>query len=113
MRKHEWQVFTLEELSAKVEGKEARLFEFIRTPALSCMAYRLPAGSRDMQAPHLEDEIYFVLSGRARVRVAGQERKVAPGNILFVRATLEHSFFDIEEDLVVVAVFGAQRPGRS
>lgn len=90
-----------------MEGKEARLHEFIRSPALNCMVYRLPKGARDMQAPHLEDEVYFVLSGKARLRVAGQERQIAPGNILFVRATLEHSFFDIEEDLTLIAVFGA------
>jgi mannose-6-phosphate isomerase-like protein (cupin superfamily) len=107
LSEHDWEVFTVEELSAKVEGKEASVFEFLRTPTLSCMVYRLPAGSRDMQAPHLEDEVYFVLSGRARLRVAGLEREVAPGNILFIRATLEHSFFKIEEDLTVVAVFGA------
>lgn len=108
MSEHNWKIFTVEELSAKVQGDEGRIFEFIRTPALSCMVYRLPAGSRDMQAPHMEDEVYFVLSGHARMRVAGQERKVAPGDILLVRASIEHSFFDIDEDLTVIAVFGAQ-----
>lgn len=108
MSERDWEVFSFEELSAKVEGKEPGIFEFIRSPALSCMVYRLPAGSSDMQAPHLEDEVYFVVSGRAKVRIAGQEREVRPGNILFIRSTLDHSFFDIEEDLTVVAVFGAQ-----
>lgn len=108
MSEHDWEIFSSEELSAKVEGKEPSVYEFIRSPALSCMVYRLPAGSSDMQAPHLEDEVYFVLSGRAKLRVAGHEREVGPGKILFIRATLDHSFFDIEEDLTVVAVFGAQ-----
>lgn len=108
MSEHDWEIFSFDELSAKVEGTEPRVHEFIRSPALSCMVYRLPAGSTDMQAPHLEDEVYFVLSGRAKLRVAGHEREVGPGKILFIRATLAHSFFDIEEDLTVVAVFGAQ-----
>lgn len=60
-----------------------------------------------MQAPHLEDEVYMVIDGRAKLRVGGQEREVSPGNILFVRATLEHSFFNVEEDLTLIAVFGA------
>jgi len=103
-----WEIFSFEELSARVEGKEPAIYEFIRSSALSCMVYRLPAGSNDMQAPHLEDEVYFVVSGRAKMRIAGQEREVRPGNILFIRSTLDHSFFDIEEDLTVIAVFGAQ-----
>ena len=106
MDERDWQVFTSEELSEKVEGEEPRLFEFLRTPGLSAIVYRLPAGFRDVQAPHLEDEVYLVLSGRASFRVAEHECKVAPGNVLFVRAGTVHSYFDIEEDLTVVAVFG-------
>jgi hypothetical protein len=30
--------------------------------------------------------------------------------VLYVRATSDHSFFDIEADLTVVVVFGATRP---
>ena len=107
MSNNEWCVFTLDELAHRVDGKEARFVEFLRAPTLSCGIYRLPAGSRDMQAPHLEDEVYFVVSGRARLKVGGQEHEVSAGKILYVRATSEHSFFDIEEDLTLVAIFGA------
>lgn len=106
MSQEAWQIFSLDELARKVDGKQTRIFEFLRVPALSCAVYRLPVGSRDMQAPHLEDEVYFVVSGRAKLRIAGQERKVTAGNILYVRATSKHSFFDIEEDLTLIAVFG-------
>jgi mannose-6-phosphate isomerase-like protein (cupin superfamily) len=106
MSNNEWSVFTLDELAQSVEGSEARFVEFLRTPTLSCGIYRLPAGARDMQAPHLEDEVYFVVRGRARLSVAGQEHEVSAGKILYVRATSEHSFFDIEEDLTLVAIFG-------
>lgn len=105
-----WQVFRLEDLTRLVEGSEPRFCEFLRAPTLSCAVYRLPAGARDMQAPHLEDEVYFVVSGRARLRLEGEERPVEPGMILYVRSTSEHSFFDIEEDLTLIAVFGATRP---
>jgi mannose-6-phosphate isomerase-like protein (cupin superfamily) len=107
MSDNEWSVFTLDELARRVDGKEARFVEFLRTPTLSCAVYRVPAGARDMQAPHLEDEVYFVVSGRARLRIAGREHEVSAGKVLFVRATSEHTFFDIEEDLTLVAIFGA------
>jgi mannose-6-phosphate isomerase-like protein (cupin superfamily) len=105
-----WQVFQLADLKAKVEGTEPRFFEFLRVSALSAAVYRLPAGARDMQAPHLEDEVYIVIEGRARLRIGGDDREVGPGNILYVQSTADHSFFDIEEDLTLLAFFGASTP---
>lgn len=101
-----WKVFKLSELKSQVAGDTPRFIEFLRSSQMSCAIYRLPAGARDMQAPHLEDEIYIVLEGSARLRVNDCEHEVGPGMILFVGATNEHSFFDIVEDLTLVAVFG-------
>ena len=110
MSDSDWQVYQLAELAEKVEGTEARFHEFLRVPALSGAIYRLPAGARDMQAPHLEDEVYVVLSGRARLRIDGQDHEIAEGTILYVRATAEHSFFDITEDLTLLTFFGSNDP---
>jgi len=105
-----WKTFDLEELKTKVAGNEPRIFEFLRGSQMSCAIYRLPAGARDMQAPHLEDEIYIVLDGRGRLRLDDEERDVHPGMVLFVSATTGHSFFDITEDLTLLAVFGPTGP---
>ena len=110
MTVHAWQVFDLADLKKKVEGVDPRFWEFLRGPQLSCAMYRLPAGARDMQAPHLEDELYVVLDGRARLRLGEQDYEVRSGMVLFVSATTEHSFFDIEEDLTLLAVFGPTVP---
>ena len=101
-----WEVFRLDELLPKARADEPRFVEFLRRPGLSAAVYRLPAGSRDMQAPHLEDEIYLVIEGRARLRIGNEDKEVGPGAILYVRATEEHSFFDITEDLELLAFFG-------
>ena len=101
-----WKVFHLDELTPKVQGDEPRFLEYLRMPGLSSALYRLPAGSRDMQAPHLEDEIYFVIDGKATLKVGDGEKEVGPGSILYVRATEEHSFFNISEDLTLLAFFG-------
>ena len=68
-----WKIFDLNDLTKKVAGSEPRFQEFLRSAQISCAMYRLPVGARDMQAPHLEDEIYRVLEGRARLRVNEQE----------------------------------------
>lgn len=101
-----WKTFNLSELKKTVEGTEPRFREFLRGAQISCAIYRLPAGAKDMQAPHMEDEVYMVLDGRARVRIDGQDQEVGEGTVLFVSATTEHSFFDIKEDLTLLAFFG-------
>jgi mannose-6-phosphate isomerase-like protein (cupin superfamily) len=102
-----WQVFDVADLKKKVAGSEPRFLEFLRVAKLSCAIYRLPAGARDMQAPHLEDEIYIVVEGCAKLRIGGQVQDVRPGIVLFIQANVEHSFVDIEEDLALLAVFSA------
>jgi mannose-6-phosphate isomerase-like protein (cupin superfamily) len=104
----DWRVFDIEALKRMVAGDKPRLHEFLREPSMSMAVYRLPVGCRDMQAPHLEDEVYLVLEGKASLRIDDKEHDVRPGTILYVRATMTHSFFDIQEDLVVLALFGAQ-----
>lgn len=106
--KSDWLVFSPEELISRVQGTEAKISEFLRVPTLSVSIYRLPAGCKDMQAPHLEDEVYYVIEGKARLKVESKVHDIRPGSVLYVRATAEHSFFDIEEDLVVLAIFGSR-----
>ena len=44
--------------------------EFLRVPAMSAGLYVLPAGATDPQKPHHEDEMYYVVRGRARFEPA-------------------------------------------
>jgi len=106
----DWKVFELPELLERHEQSRIPYLEFLRVPALSCGIYRLPAGSPDLQSPHDEDEVYHVLQGRGRVRVEGEERPVGPGSILYVRASSEHSFFEIEEDMTLLVYFASGGP---
>ena len=84
--------------------------EFLRVPALSCGIFTVKAGAKDLQGPHDEDEVYFVIDGRGRLRVEGEERPVQRGSILYVRATSEHSFFEVEEDMTMLVFFASGGP---
>jgi mannose-6-phosphate isomerase-like protein (cupin superfamily) len=68
--------------------------------------YHVPAGSKEMQSAHVEDELYLVLKGRGRLRVEDDEYSVEEGTLLYVKADSEHTFFEIEEDLTALAFFG-------
>jgi mannose-6-phosphate isomerase-like protein (cupin superfamily) len=79
--------------------------EFLRIPAMSAGMYVLPAGAPDPQRPHQEDEMYYVVRGRARMRVGSEDQEVKAGMVIFVDAGLEHRFFDIDEELHVLVFF--------
>lgn len=100
-----WEVQDLAEVRKRLEGKDVEYLEFLNAPNLSCGLYALAAGSKDMQAPHDEDEVYFVLEGRARMHLGDEERMVTPGSLLYIQAAMEHSFFEIEEDMLLLVIF--------
>ena len=84
--------------------------EFLRKPTLSAGLYVLPAAGTDPQRPHGEDEVYLVLRGRGRITVAGEQRAVEAGSVVYVPARAEHRFHDITEELAL-AVFFAPAEG--
>lgn len=67
--------------------------------------YVLKAGTEDRQQPHDTDEVYYVVSGKSDFSAGDQKTTAQAGSILFVKAEIEHRFFNIEEDLVVVVFF--------
>jgi mannose-6-phosphate isomerase-like protein (cupin superfamily) len=105
-----WRLFDLEREIEERRASGRPYREFLRVPALSAGIYSLPAGANDLQSPHDEDEVYYVLSGRGRVRVEGEERAVGPGSLVYVGATSEHSFFEIDEDITLLVFFASGGP---
>jgi quercetin dioxygenase-like cupin family protein len=79
--------------------------EFLRVPAMSAGLYGLPVGAADPQRPHQQDEMYYVIRGRARFRADQQDQEVRAGSVLFVAAEVEHHFYDIVEELAVLVLF--------
>ena len=94
---------------SEIENERARrgesYREFLRVPAMSAGLYVLAAGAIDPQRPHHEDEMYYVVRGKARFRAGDQDREVSAGSVLYVAAEGEHRFHDVAEELVVLVFF--------
>jgi len=87
-------------------AQSGRLYrEFLRVPAISAGLYVLPAGASDPQGPHHEDEMYYVIRGRARFRAGDDDAEVSAGSVLFVGAEVEHRFYNIAEELAALVFF--------
>jgi quercetin dioxygenase-like cupin family protein len=102
LRTHFASLAEIEEQRAE-SGRPYR--EFLRVPTMSVGLYVLPAGATDQQKPHREDEVYYVVRGRARFKAGAEDREVLAGSVIFVAAEVGHRFYDITEELVVLVMF--------
>lgn len=97
--------FTLSDLIAAREQAGSLYHEFLHVPSMSAGVYQLAAGEIDPQEPHTEDEVYYVVQGRAQIQVGDEQIPVQAGSLVFVAAQLEHRFHSITEDLTVLVFF--------
>jgi len=98
------EAFEIQEILRKAVS-ERSYAEFLRVPAMSAGIYRLSVGAADLQKPHEEDEIYFVIRGKARMQIGSRHREVSEGLVIFVEARVDHRFYDIEQELVLLVIF--------
>ncbi len=87
------QAFELAQLISQQKSNGKLYLEFLRVPDLpapgaqgqvSMGLYALPAGGTDPQSPHTEDEVYYVVGGKAKIRVGEEDRDVGAGSIVYV-----------------------------
>jgi mannose-6-phosphate isomerase-like protein (cupin superfamily) len=105
------QHFHIDDLSRARAERGRPYFEFFRVPAMSAGIYVLAQGGTDPQRPHREDEMYYVVRGRAHMQIGSDQAEVRAGSVIFVEAELEHRFYDIEEDLEVLVFFAPAEQG--
>lgn len=100
-------VFAMEALLDEHASRKQSYFQFLRVPDMSSGIYVLPAGAVDGQQPHDDDEIYYVLEGKAKMTIDGTEHDVSPEDVIYVRAHATHRFHTITEDLKLLVFFAS------
>jgi mannose-6-phosphate isomerase-like protein (cupin superfamily) len=99
------QAFELDQILTLHDSRGELYLEFLKVPDLSMGLYVLPADGTDPQSPHTEDEVYYVVSGKAKVKVADEDRDVKTGSIVYVPKNVEHKFHSVEEELTILVFF--------
>ena len=98
-------VFTASELLQAHADSGRLYYEFLQVEALSAGIYKLPAGAVDPQGPHTEDEIYYVIEGKADIRIGREVHEVDAGSVIYVPAQVKHRFENITRDLTLLVFF--------
>lgn len=96
----------------KLDTSRHDFAEFFRGETLSLMVACWPADAQDEQTPHTEDEVYYVVAGRAKLRVGSEEGEVGPGTVAYIASGVEHRFHSIQEDLHVLVFWSPPRHSR-
>jgi quercetin dioxygenase-like cupin family protein len=97
--------FAIDELVSQRASSGRPYLPFLDLPTLRCGLYVLAAGAEDGQSPHDTDEVYYTLSGKAKITVEGEVEPVEAGSVIYVKAHAEHRFVDIEEELRLLVFF--------
>lgn len=79
--------------------------EFLRVPTMSAGVYELGVGEEDKQQPHTEDELYYIVSGKATLLVGDGDVSIETGSMVFVPAHVIHRFHTITEALTILVFF--------
>ena len=97
--------FDLNTLLAERGEGAAPWLPFLDLPSMLLGVYVVAADDSATHQPHALDEVYYAVRGRGRLSVAGEERAVAPGTVLYVPAGVAHHFHGIEEELTLLVFF--------
>jgi len=95
----------IDDLEAKRQGSGKPWLQFFDNPTMYMGVYSLAANATDGQGPHKEDEIYYVVAGKAKFRAGEEETAVEKGSVLFVKAGVAHKFHSIEQPLELLVFF--------
>lgn len=67
----------------------------------------------DLQTPHLQDELYVIISGSGEFLNNGVRSPFGPGDMLFVPAGIEHRFENFTDDFAAWVIFYGPNEGES
>jgi mannose-6-phosphate isomerase-like protein (cupin superfamily) len=87
------------------EGEPNHWIVHLVTDQLSMGTYSIPKGGLDDQAVHNEDEIYVIVTGKAKMTTDEGSEDIGPGSVVFIPAWEKHLITDIEEDISMIGIF--------
>jgi len=100
-------IFDLESILLKLDKEDNSTYflDFLRNNSFEAGVLKLNPGQKDIQCPHLEDELYFVIEGKGYINISEENHQIRKGSFIFVPSKTNHYFHGNKEPLVVLYVF--------
>lgn len=103
---------TPEEADLHLRKQTEFLFTVMMKNGTMTVEYFAPSG-KDTQSPHIQDEIYVIISGKAGFYRDGERTTCKQGDLLFVPAGMEHRFENFSDDFATWVIFYGKDGGES
>ena len=98
--------FNLKDNLDKIKKDNSYFHTFINKDSLAAGILFLKPGEEDIQEPHENDEVYFVISGNGYLKIKNKNYKVSKEKLFFVAKGLPHDFHSNTKVLIVLYFFG-------
>jgi mannose-6-phosphate isomerase-like protein (cupin superfamily) len=100
-------IFDIESILSKIDSEDNSTYfiDFLRNNSFEAGVLKLNPGQKDIQGPHLEDELYFVIEGKGYINISEENHQIKKGSFIFVPSKTNHYFHGNKEPLVVLYVF--------
>lgn len=96
---------------ATFSAEKMKKVGLVDTPSLFCDVYCFEPGQTQAGHRHaVGDKLYFVLSGTGRISVGGDERSVAPGDLVCAPAGEDHAVRNPGPERLTLLVVMAPKP---
>src|SRR5215210_3724812 len=84
---------------------ESYFLDFLKTTSIDAGIIILKPTQKDIQEPHSQDEIYYIIEGNGFIEIGKNIHLFHSGMCIFVPSNTPHRFFDIVGKLVALYVF--------
>jgi mannose-6-phosphate isomerase-like protein (cupin superfamily) len=100
----------LEAAKEQLAGESAKVYTQLMKHGTMQLEYFAPQ-VEDTQTPHLQDELYIIVSGSSDFMLEDKVISCAAGDALFVPAGMEHRFIHFTADFATWVVFYGKQGG--
>jgi mannose-6-phosphate isomerase-like protein (cupin superfamily) len=90
----------------KIKNSGSYFSTFIDKESLAAGVLLLKPDEEDTQAPHENDEVYFIISGNGFLKIKDKDYDVSKNKLFFVAKNVKHFFHGNTEELRVLYFFG-------
>lgn len=101
---------TLDTAKQKLAGESAKVYTQLLKHGTMQLEYFAPK-EKDTQTPHLQDELYFIVSGSSDFILEDKVISCSAGDALFVPAGVVHRFIHFTADFATWVVFYGKQGG--
>ena len=105
-------IISVQEAIGQLQQENQKAFTVVMEHGTMSVEYFAPVVA-DTQQPHLQDELYIIVSGDAQLFRNGETTSCSEGDVIFVPAGMEHRFESFSMDFATWAIFYGQEGGES